>query len=379
MSEKNSSPNYYHNDDPNNLSNTTSSTSNTSTYQRQTILNLYNCGITAEIISQQLDISQEEVNKIIEGAKIEEDRKKISAKVMSETPSLSSSFYLQTVVDIDSAIKKAQSRIWQALKAKPEFTISFESTQKVLEKFAESKVILAVLHIDLVGSTRLSMILPVDRLATIIQAFYQEMSEIITVYGGYVLKFVGDAIIAFFIVSSDLSNVSLSTGNSVFCAKSMIKIIQQGINPILNQYDYPEINVRIGIDIGEHTVILSGWDIHHTETHDSSNNNGGENTNNNSSSEDHFYNDKRKGILTIKKPIYDIIGYTINIATKMTTIAKLDQIVIGQLVYDSLDNSQKATFKRIYVDPKIWDYVSDYTAGIYSIYGSIDQKPRIDL
>jgi hypothetical protein len=47
--------------------------------------------------------------------------------------------------------------------------------------------------------------------------------------------------------------------------------------------------------------------------------------------------------------------------------------------HDSLDNRQKATFKRIYVDPKIWDYVSDYTAGIYSIYGSIDQKLRTDL
>jgi hypothetical protein len=35
-----------------------------------------------------------------------------------------------------------------------------------------------------------------------------------------------------------------------------------GINPILNQYNCPVINVRIGIDLGENAVIQSGWDIH---------------------------------------------------------------------------------------------------------------------
>jgi len=42
----------------------------TRTFQRQTILNLYNSAIPTEIISFQLDIGQEEVEKIIE-----EDRK----------------------------------------------------------------------------------------------------------------------------------------------------------------------------------------------------------------------------------------------------------------------------------------------------------------
>jgi hypothetical protein len=41
-------------------------------YQRQTILNLYNSGIEKDIISYQLDIPQEEIEKIIE----EEGKKK---------------------------------------------------------------------------------------------------------------------------------------------------------------------------------------------------------------------------------------------------------------------------------------------------------------
>lgn len=96
MSERTRSTNR-NSDDDNDNNNIQASSLNaattTSTYQRQTILNLYNSGITTEIISQQLDISQTEINKIIEGAKIEEDRKRISTKVMSEAPSLSSSFY----------------------------------------------------------------------------------------------------------------------------------------------------------------------------------------------------------------------------------------------------------------------------------------------
>src|SRR5919199_5329485 len=235
-----------------------SDSSNNSSYQLQTILNLYNSGIPADIISLQLDINQEEVDRIIENMIKEEERKKISIRQASDVPSLSS-FYLDAVVNIDSAIKMAQSRIWKALKAEPEFNISFEETNNILEKYAKSKVTLVILHIDLVGSTRLSMTLPVDRLATIIQAFTQEMSLIIAAYGGYVLKYVGDAILAFFVVGNN-HDLYLPCINAVYCARSMIKVIHEGINPILNQYDYPEMSVRVGIDVGENVVVQFGWD-----------------------------------------------------------------------------------------------------------------------
>lgn len=342
-----------------------SSIASNATYQQQTILNLYNSGITTDIIAQQLNTSQEEVNKIIESAKIEEERKKISIKILSDSSSspssLGSSFNLNKIVDVNSAINAAQSRVWKALKAKPEFNMSFEETQNVLEEFAESKLILVVLHVDLVGSPRLTMTLPIDRIATIIQAFYQEMSVLITSYGGYVLKYIGDAILAFFLVSTD---VSLSCANAVYCARSIIKVMQQGINPILSQYDYPEINVRIGIDVGENTVIRCGWDIHTNNTTTYSALRKEETKNSND-------NNNKKEIL-IKKPVYDVLGYTISITAKMTALAKPNQIVIGELVYDALDIiDQKSTFQLLHVDHEIWDYVSDYTGDVYRLYGSI--------
>ena len=34
----------------------------------------------------------------------------------------------------------------------------------------------------------------------------------------------------------------------------MIKIMREGMNPILNEYGYQEIGVRVGVDIGENIV-----------------------------------------------------------------------------------------------------------------------------
>jgi adenylate cyclase len=87
------------------------------------------------------------------------------------------------------------------------------------------------------------MTLPIDRLTTIIQAFSQEMSLIIEAYGGYILKYMGDAILAFFPVNM-LDDPYLPCINAINCARSMIKVVQQGINPILDQYGYPEMGVR---------------------------------------------------------------------------------------------------------------------------------------
>jgi hypothetical protein len=198
----------------------------------------------------------------------------------------------------------------------------------------------------------------------------------ISAYGGYVLKYVGDAILSFFVVSPDLHNLSLSCTNAAHCARSMIKVLQQGINPILSQYDYPEISVRIGIDVGENTVIQSGWDIHSKEVQTD-----GETDQTKkiiSLQNSNFENDSKKEVMFLKKPIYDILGYTISITSKITAFAKPDQIVIGQLVYESLDKSQKSIFRELNINTEVWDYVSNTTGGqIYKIYGSISDKNQM--
>lgn len=302
-------------------------------------MNLYKSGIPLEVIAFQTDLDVQEVQNIVN----REEQKNSDEKIY--TPPSLSEFYLDAIVDIDELIKNAQARTWSALQAK-EFNISTEDSRQILENLLESKTRLVIIHVDLVGFTKLCMSLPANRLADIIRAFTQEVSILISSYGGYILKFVGDAVLGFFLVkSSEKNDDKLPCINAVNCALSMISVIRHGINPILSQYDYPEIHVRIGVDVGETVVVQYGWETnvlkHGTEK-----------------------------ILT-KKPIIDILGYTISIAVKMTSLAESDQIVIGQMVYDSVDKTLKERFKEFPIHTEVWNYISSTTGGIYRLYGSI--------
>lgn len=203
------------------------------------------------------------------------------------------------------------------------------------------------------------MTLPLDRLTTIIQTFSQEMSLVTELYGGYVLKYVGDAVLAFFVTNPNNGGDNedrddsllqkqyqyqyyLPCINAINCARSMIKVVKEGINPILNQSDYPDIGVRIGIDVGEIAIIQYGWDIHTL--------------------------DKKQ--LIVKEPHYDILGHTINVAVKMTGLAKPNSFIIGQSVYDILDEKQKSTFETLNVNPNTWSYLNEKTGSIYQVYNS---------
>ena len=305
------------------------------------------------MIALQMDMNEKDVLRVIEEVTSSEKGREKKAPTLSSSLSsirkdsvpLISKLYLDKAVNIDYAIKYAQTRMWKALKVKSDFDISMEETQNNLKNYAESKTTFLILYIDLVDSTRLSMTLPVNRLATIVRAFSQEISLIISAYGGYVLKYIGDAILAYFPVDSS-DDFHARSINAVSCACSMIKVICQGINPILNQYDYPELRVRIGLDIGENAVVQFGWDTH-----------------------------TLNGKAILRDPHFDILGYTISITAKMTAFANPDQIVIGQLVYQILDDKQKAMFRLLPISPQIWNYLSDNTGGgIYHLYGSINKR-----
>jgi adenylate cyclase len=344
--------------------------------QLQTILNLFNSGIPTEMIANQVDMNKDEVDQILQDIRKQEERKRLLLEAqVSNSPSLSSTFYLDAVVDIEKAIKNAETRIWKALKSELEFTISTEETKNILNKLARSKVPLVILHVDLVGSTRLSMTVPLDRLTTIMQAFTQEMSIVVNMYGGYVLKYIGDAVLGFFVPGGSLhsekdynplntnnrfrkraknpskngsssgnlemneDNYSLSCINAIDCGRSMVRIILQGMNPILNQLDYPELGVRIGIDMGENAIIQYGYDIHKCN------------------------NDK-----IVKEPHYDILGHTINMAVKMTSFASPNRIVIGQSVYKKLPDMQHSRFKTLKVRSRSWTYVDESTGKPYNLF-----------
>ena len=69
------------------------------------------------------------------------------------------------------------------------------------------------------------------------------MSVITSKFGGQVLKFVGDAVIAYFPISA---NHPLAFNTAIDCSHSMITIAQEAINPVISMYGYDGLQLKIG-------------------------------------------------------------------------------------------------------------------------------------
>jgi adenylate cyclase len=230
------------------------------------------------------------------------------------------------IVDAKTLVTRTQDRMRKALEGHYLYDSSLQDSQIFLFNHVNSKISLVIMYADLVGSTNMTMTLPVDKMVTIIRAFTYEMTCIVRSYGGYVLKYVGDAIIAFF---PSGYNKLLACDKAVQCANSMITVIKNGINPILNQYDYPDLCVKIGIDEGENVILQYGSD---------------------------------------KSSLIDILGYSMSITAKITSLTDPDKITIGKDVYDILHPEIKDKFTEVKYDIEDWKYTDRRTGILYKLY-----------
>jgi class 3 adenylate cyclase len=172
----------------------------------------------------------------------------------------------------------------------------------------------------------MSMNLPVDKLVIIITAFSREISSVVESYDGYVLKYVGDAVIAFFPSSF---NKYLACDRSFECAESIINVIKNGINPILDRMGFPELAIKVGMDEGENVIVQYGHDL--------------------------------------SSPI-DILGYSINVAAKITSLTTPNKISVGEDVFKLLHPKIQSRFKELPVDEKKWKYINHRTGKSYRVY-----------
>ncbi|HJJ21399.1 MAG: adenylate/guanylate cyclase domain-containing protein [Crenarchaeota archaeon] len=234
---------------------------------------------------------------------------------------------VEEVIDFDSMILDTQKRVWGSLKTGYEYSGVVNESDTYLRKHVFCKLDMVVLYVDLVGSTTMALELPPEKIAIIISSFSQEMGSVIRQHHGYVLKFVGDAVIGYFIAEN---NSLLTTSNAVNCAKSMISVIQKGINPILNQYDYPDLKVKIGVDFGQNIIVRYGADKVNSHV--------------------------------------DLIGPVMNICAKIQSMAKPNQILIGSDVYDRLHPNSQKEYKQIIWKNDEWKYRSRLSGEIYKVY-----------
>ncbi|MDQ3887748.1 MAG: adenylate/guanylate cyclase domain-containing protein, partial [Thermoproteota archaeon] len=203
--------------------------------------------------------------------------------------------------------------------------LSTESCKRFLRRKVNQKVGVVILYVDIDGSTKMSMALSPDKFATILHIFSQEMSLLTSECGGYVLKYVGDAIIALFPAEYDRGQASK---NAVDCAKYIQTIIKECINPELIARGLPQLSVKMSIDYGDVQVVLYGKSLDRSHI--------------------------------------DIVGSSISMAAKMIPLAKTWQIVIGQSMYENLDSKQN--FIEMNIDPARWTYIDEKTGRSYKLY-----------
>jgi adenylate cyclase len=154
------------------------------------------------------------------------------------------------------------------------------------------------------GSTLLSQQLSAQRNARLIDLFAKEMSAIVSNYRGYVLKYIGDGLIAYFPILDYLP----MDDTAVDCAMAMIYYIEHFLNEILPTKQFPQLRFRIGIDSGEAVVKDIG---------DASN-----------------------------KQHKDLIGLTINLALKIQGKAKENGILIGDTALRGLHTDKRICFTK---------------------------------
>ena len=85
----------------------------------------------------------------------------------------------RVTVDAETLVAQTQDRMWRALKRRYQYDSNLKPAQAFLLNHINSKVPLVIMYVDLVGSTNMSMTLPVDKLVSIIRAFTYEMSSVI--------------------------------------------------------------------------------------------------------------------------------------------------------------------------------------------------------
>ncbi len=237
--------------------------------------------------------------------------------------------------DLYSSIVESQARVKKMLKDGLRFDSVITPSEKYLASHINMKLDVIVLYADIVDSTAMSMSLPADRLANLIKIFMQEMSYIIAAYHGYVLKYAGDCVIAFFPVGRDAGEACARVVN---CARAMLNITRYAINQVLKEYGYPELKIKIGIDLGENQIVRLGGTL-------------------------------------------DLLGYTMSITAKIVELAKPWQIVIGKWVYDALAEEFKRSFKELRLRRDIWNYRDSREGKYYNLYTLKERKlePRIRL
>ncbi len=242
----------------------------------------------------------------------------------------------RNILDFLSFALKEQirARVRKTLKDGIQLNMSTEESKKFLRRHVNIRTNLVIMIIDINNSTQMSLTLPESKFAQLLQTFAQEVSIVVSGYGGFVFKYEGDAVIVIF--PADYDEIK-ACKNALNCSAAALEIVKNGINPIFRENELPEITVRTGLAFGPTLVVLYGK--------------------------------------SLEKAHVDITGSSISLAAKIASIAKPNQVLVGELIYNIIVSTKdkgslnKIKFKEMVLDPIKWKYLSQSDPqSLYHVY-----------
>jgi adenylate cyclase len=161
-----------------------------------------------------------------------------------------------------------------------------------LKPLSGNTIRIAVLYVDVVGSTKMTMYLSTQELEFVIKLFWEQISLTIEKHGGLVFKYVGDAVIAVFDNNNDMA-----CRRAIECGQDIVSSIKNSINSELIKKGIPRISIKLGIDYGDALVVSFGNNV-------------------------------------------DLIGFSLSIVSKITSIASANIVLIGECIFEQFSRMQ---------------------------------------
>src|SRR4029078_11833026 len=94
--------------------------------------------------------------------------------------------------------EQIRARVDKTLEDGIQLNMSTEESKKFLRRHVNTKTNLVIVILDINNSTQSRFTQPEFKLAHILQKFSQEVSIVVSGYGGFVFKYEGDAVIVIF-------------------------------------------------------------------------------------------------------------------------------------------------------------------------------------
>jgi class 3 adenylate cyclase len=236
----------------------------------------------------------------------------------------------QKIGDAAAYVRSRRPLILSFLHGKQPPPTFADPSDEFLGSLETDKLQFVVLSLDLVGSTRLATTLPATEYTRLIQTALFEISAVVPLFHGHVLKYTGDGIIAYFPAPSFITKNDLALD----CALTLRRLVHDALNPVLVDIGHEPINVRIGLDSGEAAVVAIGSPT--TKQHK------------------------------------DIIGAVISLACKIQSRVPVGGIALGDITLRNLHTDWRTICCEMDVGPD-WKYMDPETGEPYRVH-----KVRLD-